>query len=136
MIPAVLKRSSSKGLKKIRSSGMSSSELLMLPATVPMGRSVQWKNFIQAFAGTSLWRKRCSASLTCQQYFFVSYGYITSTYTKYTYSIHSIYNVCPIEIFCIYSLKSFDIHGICMVYVMLIHTIYLRYTWHIQGIYN
>ncbi len=57
--PRTWSLSSSKGLKKIRSSGMSSSEQLKLPATVPMGRSVQWKNFIQAFAsaGNSLWRK-------------------------------------------------------------------------------
>ena len=138
MIPAVLKQSSSKGLKKIRLSGMSSSELLMLPATVPMGRSVQWKNFIQAFAGTSLWRKRCSASLTCQQYFLVSYGYIqvTSIYMKYTCNIHNIYNVYPLEIFCIYSLNLFDMHGICMKNAMFIHTIYLLYTWHIQCISN
>jgi hypothetical protein len=138
MISAVLKRSSSNGLKKIRSSGMSSSEQLKLPATVPMGHSVQWKNFIQAFAGNSLWRKRCSASLTCQQYFLVSYGYVTSIYTKYTCNIHSIYSVYPSEIFRIYRLNLFDIHaitwymhGICNAYI---HTIYLRYTWHIQFI--
>jgi hypothetical protein len=136
MIPAVLKRSSSKGLKKIRSSGMSSSERFKLPATVPMGRSVQWKNFIQAFAGNSLRRKLCSASLTCQQYFLVLCGCITGIYTKYTCNIHSIYNVYPIEIFCIYSLNLFDIQGICTVYIMLIPTIYLIYTRHIQCISN
>ena len=117
---------------------MSLSELLMLPATVtvPMGHSVQWKNFIQAFAGTSLWRKRCSASLTCQQYFLVSYGYITSIYMKYRCNVDSIYNVHPVEIFCLYSFNLFDMHRICMVYAMLIHTIYLLYTWHIQYISN
>ncbi len=141
MIPAVLKRSSSKGLKKIRSSGMSSSEQLKLPATVPMGHSVQWKNFIQAFqvAGNCLWRKRCSASLTCQQYFLVSYGYVNSIYTKHACNIHSIYNVYPIEVFCIYSLKLFDIHAItwymhsiCNAYTHNILEIYLAYTMYIQ----
>ncbi len=169
MIPAVLKRSSSKGLKKIRSGRMSSSELLMLPATVPVGLSVQWKNFIQAFAGISLWRKRCSAFLTCQQYFLVHMGifkileytrnihvifitytmyiqlkfsvytveiylicmvyawYMQCLYTQYTCYILCIYNVYPIEIFCIYSLNLFDVHGICMVYVMHITSIYLLY---------
>jgi hypothetical protein len=133
MIPAVLKRSSSKGLKKIRLSGMSSSERLMLPATVPMGRSVQWKNFIQAFIGNRLCRRRCSASLT-SNIFLVSYGYIqvTSIYTKYTCNIHNLYIVYSIKIFCIYNLYLFDIHGICMVNVILIHSIYLLYTWHIQ----
>ncbi len=51
-----------------------------------------------------LWCKRCSASLTCQQYFFVSYGYITSTYTKYTcniHNIHTMYMLCNCDIICI-----------------------------------
>ena len=44
MSPAAFKQSSSKGLRKIRSSGMSLSERLKRPVTAPMGRSVQWKN--------------------------------------------------------------------------------------------
>ncbi len=54
--------------------------------------------------------------------------YMQCLYTQYTCYILGMYNVYPIEIFCIYSLNLFDIHGICMVYEMLIHTIYLRYT--------
>jgi hypothetical protein len=87
-------------------------------------------------AGNSLWRKQYSASLTCQQYFLVSYRYITSTYTKYTCNIHSIYNVYPIEIFCIFRLKIFDIYGICMVYYTHnILEIYLAYTMYIIEIF-
>ncbi len=104
-----------------------------------MGHSSQRKNFIQAFAGNSLWRKRCSASLNCQQYFLVSYGYVTSIRTKYTCNIHSIYTVYPIEIFCICSLNSFDIHAItwymyntCDAYNQKILEIYLAYTRYIQ----
>ncbi len=52
-------------------------------------------------------------ALTCLQYFLVSYGYIqvTSIYMKYTCDIHNIYNVYPIEIFCIYSLNLSDSMG-------------------------
>ncbi len=39
-----------------------------------------------------------------------------------TQNIH----VYVIEIFCIYSLDLFDIHGICMVYVLHIHNVYLK----------
>jgi len=40
--------------------------------SVPLSVAVlMWKsvNFIQALGGNSLWRKQCSASLTCQEYF-------------------------------------------------------------------
>ncbi len=90
-------------------------------------RTLKSVNFIQVFAGNSLWCKRCSTSLTCQQYFHVSYGYIISKNTKYTCDIQCICNVYVIEIFCIYNLNLFDIHGICMVYVMHITSIFFLY---------
>ena len=94
-----------------------------------------------------LWRKRCSASLTCQQYFLVSYGYVTPqsqslVYTRYIYVIfiaYTMYIQLKFSSYTVYIyLMYMPLHGISMVYVtvMLIHTVYLRYTWHIQDISN
>ncbi len=44
--------------------------------------------------------------------------YMQCLYTQYNCNINIIYNVYPIENFCIYSLNLFDMHGICMVYAM------------------
>ena len=56
---------------------------------------------------------------------------ICNAFTHNILDIYSIilciHNIYPIEIFCIYNLNLFDIHGICMVYVMHITSIYLLY---------
>ena len=52
---------------------------------------------------------------------------MTCIYKKITLGILGIYKVYPFQIFWIYSSKIFDIHGICMVYVMHIASIYLLY---------
>ena len=46
--------------------GTATLKSVLLSAAVLMWKSV---NFIQALGKNSLWRKRCSASLTCQEYF-------------------------------------------------------------------
>ena len=48
--------------------------------------------------GKQLWRKQCSASLTCQQYFLVSYGYVTPqaqslVYTRNIFVIFIAYTI-------------------------------------------
>jgi len=45
--------------------GTAALKSVLLSVAVLMWKSV---NFIQALGGNSLWRKRCSASLTCQEY--------------------------------------------------------------------
>jgi hypothetical protein len=58
---------------------------------------------------------------------------VTSIYTKYICNIHSIYNIqLKFSLYTVYIyLIYMPLHGISMVYVtvMLIHTVYLRYTW-------
>ncbi len=51
---------------RARTIGTAALKSVLLSAAVLMWKSV---NFIQALGGNSLWRKRCSVSLTCQEYF-------------------------------------------------------------------
>ncbi len=135
MITAVLKRRSSKGLKKIRSGGLSSLELLMLPATVPVGRSVQWKNFIQAFRVWMNPKPVYGASDVLRPWPASNISLFHMGIFKllvYTRNMNVIFITYTMHIQSTVSLNLFDMHGICMVYAMLIHTTYLLYTWHIQ----
>ncbi len=104
-------------------------------------------NFIQALGGNSLLRKRSSASLTCQQYYRVSYVYITSIITMYTCNIYIIYNVYTQKRIGIYLTYTMDIPFkfsgytvqnslIYMVYAWYMLCIYKKNTWDILGIYS
>ncbi len=110
-------------------------------------RTLKSVNFIQALGGNSLWRRRSPASLTCQQYYRVSYVYITSILTIYTCNIYIIYNVYTqkkIGIYLTYTMYiPFKISGytvqnslIYMVYAWYMSCIYKKNTWDILGIYN
>ncbi len=89
-------------------------------------RTLKSVNFIQAFklGGNSLWRKRSSASFTCQEYAML----ILNIYLEDNWHILCISHLNFLHmqfIFYIY------IYGIYTVYVMHILNIYLDYTRHI-----
>ena len=85
-------------------------------------RTLKSVNFIQALEGNSLWRKRCSASLTCQEYFSVCHAY-----TKHLLWIYLKYTMYITFKFSAYAVHNFwytwYIHSICHAYMKYKHNI-------------
>ena len=105
-------------------------------ATPGCVRTLKSVNFIQALGGNSLWRKRCSASLNCQQYYRVSYVYITSILTIQTCNIYIIYNVYTQQKIGIYLTYTINIPFRFSVYTVQNSLIYMVYAWYVSCIYK